>query len=111
MRYPRPTRRKLTSGKAVKAERRAILADSLVANRGAHEIKEEHEAAESKYRLDDAADEGIELEESPQRPTRGPGRANHFSADQNGHSYEGRDMEPVDFLRFSQNTNCSISRA
>ena len=39
--------------------------DGLVANRGAHEIKEEHEAAESKYRLDDAADEGIELEESP----------------------------------------------
>ena len=45
--------------------RRAILADGLVANCGAHEIKEEHEAAESKYRLDDAADEGIELEESP----------------------------------------------
>jgi hypothetical protein len=81
-----------------------------VANRGAHEIKEEHEAAESKQRLDDATDEGIELEEPPQRPTGGPGSANHFGADEDGNSGEGRNMDPIDFLRFSQNAGCSISK-
>jgi len=89
----------------------AILPDGLVANRGTHEIKEENEAAESKPRLDDAADKGIELEEPSQRPARGPGRANHFGADEYGNSNKGRNMEPVDFLRFSQNAGCSISRA
>src|ERR1700730_8047619 len=79
-----------------------FLADGFVANRGAHEIIEERKAAKTKSCLDDAADEGIELQEAAERPSRRPGRADHFGADQNGNCDEGRNMDPVDLLRFRQ---------
>jgi hypothetical protein len=41
-----------------------FLADGFVANRGAHEIIEEHKAAKTKSCLDDVADERIELQEA-----------------------------------------------
>jgi hypothetical protein len=88
-----------------------MLADGLVANRGAHEKIEKHETAKSKSYLDDAADERIELQEAAERPARGPGSANHLRTDKNGDSNEGRNMDPVDFLRLSQNAGCSISSA
>ncbi len=78
-----------------------FLADGFVANRGPHKIIEEPKAAKSKSCLDDAADKGIELQEAAERPSRRPGRADHFRADQNGNRHEGRNMDPVDLLRFS----------
>src|ERR1700738_816722 len=79
-----------------------FLADGVVAKRGAHEIIQEPKATKTKSSLDDVADEGIELQEAAERPSRRPGRADHFGADQNGDRDEGRNMDPVDLLRFSQ---------
>src|ERR1019366_3584373 len=69
LRGPRAVRRKnylgMAEGKAEGRRPGEFLADGLVANRGAHEVKKEHEAGKSKPRLDDPADEGIEVQEPP----------------------------------------------
>lgn len=77
-------------------------ADGLVAYRGAHKEIKQHESAQSKYRLDDAADQRRELQQSTQCPARGPGSADHFRADKDHDSGESRNMKPVSFFLFSQ---------
>src|ERR1700731_3350499 len=86
-----------------------FLADGFVANRGAHEIIQEPKATKTKSCLDNAADEGIELQEAAERPSRRPGRADHFRADQNGNRDEGRNMDPVDLLRFSHSGSLHLN--
>jgi hypothetical protein len=73
-----------------------------VAYRGTHEKVKEYKAAQSKHGFDDAADQGIELQEAAQRPARGPGSADHFGSDKDRDRGEGGNMKPVDFLLFSQ---------
>ena len=62
--------------------KKELSADRLVVYRGAHKKIKEHEAAQSKCGLDDAAYPGIKLQQAAQRPARGPGSADHFGADE-----------------------------
>lgn len=79
-----------------------LVANGFVSDGGAHEKIQKDEAAQGKARLNDAADQGIELQQAAEGPSRRPGGADHFRANQNGDGEEGREINPIYVVSLSQ---------